>query len=191
MNHKPTVVFDFDGVIHSYKSGWQGAEEIPDPVVPGIAYAIEQLRDLGYNVVVVSTRCSSAQGMGAVRRYLRCHGIVVDDVMAEKPPAICYIDDRAICFDGDAGSLVKKVQSFEPWTKGGKKTDSPVSMLRPCKAKIYERGGFREVTGVFHCWGADFEEFETGPGNYSTAIIELDDGEIVSCVANNVKFLDR
>ena len=40
MSYKPTVVFDFDGVIHSYKSGWRGPENIPDPVVPGIADAI-------------------------------------------------------------------------------------------------------------------------------------------------------
>ncbi len=175
MKHKPTVVFDFDGVIHSYKSGWQGAGEIPDPVVPGIAEAIEQLRGLGYKVVVVSTRCSCVEGLGAVRKYLRDNGIEVDDVMAEKPPAICYIDDRAICFDGDAGSLVNKVQNFEPWTKGEKKTDSPVSMLRPCKANINKHHETREVVGRFHCWGVDYEEFETGPGCYSTAIIELDD----------------
>ncbi len=33
---KQTVVFDFDGVIHSYTSGWKGATVIPDP--PGSRY---------------------------------------------------------------------------------------------------------------------------------------------------------
>lgn len=33
---KQTVVFDFDGVIHSYTSGWHGACVADDPVVPGI-----------------------------------------------------------------------------------------------------------------------------------------------------------
>ena len=28
---KQTVVFDFDGVIHSYISGWEGADVILDP----------------------------------------------------------------------------------------------------------------------------------------------------------------
>ena len=32
---KPIVVLDFDGVIHSYKSGWKGADVIPDEPVPG------------------------------------------------------------------------------------------------------------------------------------------------------------
>ena len=33
-----TVVFDFDGVVHSYTSGWQGEDTIPDPPVPGIKF---------------------------------------------------------------------------------------------------------------------------------------------------------
>ena len=40
---KKTIVFDFDGVIHSYTSGWQGITAIPDPVVPNIQAAINYL----------------------------------------------------------------------------------------------------------------------------------------------------
>lgn len=112
---KKTVVFDFDGVIHSYTSGWKGENVIPDPPVPEIAQAIKSIREAGYEVVVVSTRCKSGVGMGAILQYLEKNGIEVDDVMAEKPPAICYIDDRAICFDGHAETLLDKVMSFKSW----------------------------------------------------------------------------
>lgn len=114
---KKTVVFDFDGVIHSYSSGWKGVEVVPDPPVPGIKEAIDAIRANGYEVVVVSTRCASPYGMGAVRKYLRDNGITVDDVMANKPPAIVYIDDRAICFDGNPSSLLPKIINFKPWNK--------------------------------------------------------------------------
>ena len=39
----PTVSFDFDGVIHSYRSGWKGAAVIPDPPVERIKEVIDQL----------------------------------------------------------------------------------------------------------------------------------------------------
>lgn len=112
-----TVVFDFDGVIHSYKSGWQGETTIPDPPVQGIREAISSIRSAGYAVVVVSTRCSTNAGMKAVNDYLCHNGIVVDSVMREKPPAVCYIDDRAICFDGDSKSLLGKIEKFKPWNR--------------------------------------------------------------------------
>ena len=44
---KKTVVFDFDGVIHSYTSGWQGVCLIPDEPVIGIKEAIESIREAG------------------------------------------------------------------------------------------------------------------------------------------------
>lgn len=115
MGYVPTVVFDFDGVIHSYKSGWKGVDVIPDPVVPGVREVIVALKELGYRVVVVSTRCATPNGMGAIRKYLRDNNIQVDDVMAEKPPALCYVDDRAICFDGNCENLLHSIVNFKPW----------------------------------------------------------------------------
>ena len=114
---KQTVVFDFDGVIHSYTSGWKGADIIPDPPVPGIKEAIEEIRAAGYEVVIVSTRTASPDGWFAVNEWLIDNGIKVDRVCAEKPPAIVYIDDRAICFDGNPDTLLGKIQTFKPWNK--------------------------------------------------------------------------
>lgn len=114
---KQTVVFDFDGVIHSYTSGWQGPTVIADPPVPGIKEAIADIRAAGYEVVIVSTRCATTEGHGAIRAWLIDHGIEVDAVKMEKPPAIVYIDDRAICFDGKPESLLEKIQTFKPWNK--------------------------------------------------------------------------
>lgn len=114
-----TAVFDFDGVIHSYTSGWLGETTIPDPPVPGIREALKEIHGAGYEVVVVSTRCATAKGKGAIEAWLYNNGLreYIDKVCKEKPPAIAYIDDRAICFDGHPENLLKKIQSFEPWYK--------------------------------------------------------------------------
>lgn len=111
----PTVVFDFDGVVHSYKSGWKGVDIIPDPPVPGIAEAIAAVRAAGYRAVIVSTRSAYISGHNAIVDYLHHNNIVVDSVESEKPPAVVYVDDRAICFDGDPTTLLNKIQSFKPW----------------------------------------------------------------------------
>lgn len=187
MQNRQTVVFDFDGVIHSYRSGWKGATIIPDPVVPGIADVIKELMDLGYWVVVVSTRCSAPGGTEAVMKYLDDNSIEVHDVLADKPPAICYIDDRAIRFNGRTEGLVDEIKSFTTWLD---ETDMnpPVKGLRPCNAKVYKDGKYQNVFGWFHRWSESYEEFETGPGNFPVAIIELHDGQTVLCPAENVKF---
>lgn len=114
---KATVVFDFDGVIHSYTSGWYGPSVILDPPVPGIKEAIAEIRAAGYEVVVVSTRCAVIDGLYAIKDYLDKYGIEVDNIQMEKPPATVYIDDRAICFDGNTTTLLSKIQNFKPWNK--------------------------------------------------------------------------
>jgi len=110
-----TVVFDFDGVIHSYTSGWTGVYEAKDPHVAGIRDAIADIRAAGYEVVVVSARCVDETGRSIVQAYLARNKIKVDAVVAHKPPALVYIDDRAICFTGDAAGLLKQVIDFTPW----------------------------------------------------------------------------
>lgn len=65
-----------------------------------------------------------------------------------------------------------------------------VKGLRPCKAIFYKSGKAEDVFGYFHQWGVNYEELETGPGNFTTAIIETHDGCVVSCPAETVQFLD-
>lgn len=117
MTNRKTVVFDFDGVIHSYTSGWKGIDVIPDEPVNGIKEVIENLRDAGYYVAVVTTRATQMKGIEAVWAYLKKYGIKVDSVQSMKPPAICYVDDRAIHFNGDTKSLLEQIQSFKSWTE--------------------------------------------------------------------------
>lgn len=111
---KKTVVFDFDGVIHSYKSGWKGATVIPDEPVEGIKVVIDDLKK-DYKVVVVSTRCFQDGGIEAINEWLIENNIEVDEVAAEKPPAVVYVDDRAICFDGNTDGLAQQIRSFKNW----------------------------------------------------------------------------
>ena len=114
---KKTVVFDFDGVIHSYKSPWVAVDVIPDEPVEGIRETILQLQNEGYEVVIVSTRCRYEEGYRAMQRWLEKYDIYVDKIMSTKPPAIVYIDDRAICFQGTCEGLVDKIKSFKSWTE--------------------------------------------------------------------------
>ena len=106
-----TVCLDFDGVIHSYRSGWQGETTIPDPPIHGVRDAIRQLRRR-YRVVVNSARGATEEGCEAIRRWLEKHDIEVDEVCREKPPAFVYVDDRAIPFTGDWEQAIADINDF-------------------------------------------------------------------------------
>lgn len=160
---KKTVVFDFDGVIHSYTSGWKGASVIPDPPVPGIKEAISDIRCAGYEVVVVSTRCATIEGHGAVRAWLIDNEIEVDAVKMEKPPAVVYIDDRAICFDGEPDNLLNKISGFVPWYANPTKTNADRTRAMS-DDELYEL--FREIydagcnDATSYEWGIHRNSFE-------------------------------
>jgi len=112
---KKTVCLDFDGVIHSYTSGWLGVSCIPDPPVKGTREAIECLRT-DYIVKVYSTRCRVSSGLRAIKEYLAEHFIVVDEVCRYKPPAIIYVDDRGIQFNGNWNETIRAIYGFKLWT---------------------------------------------------------------------------
>ncbi|OPJ58103.1 hypothetical protein [Clostridium oryzae] len=114
MRNKRTIVFDFDGVIHKYNSGWKGVDVIPDEPVEGIRDVIADLRK-DYRVTVVSSRCSRDEGVKAVKQWLKDNDIQVDEVTGVKVPAIAYIDDRAINFNGKADELRDKIRNFRTW----------------------------------------------------------------------------
>ena len=79
-----TICLDFDGVLHSYRSGWCGAEVIPDPPIHGTREAVARLRQQ-YRVVIHSARCHSEEGRKAVEGWLQRHEIMVDEVCEHKP----------------------------------------------------------------------------------------------------------
>src|SRR5262245_22265580 len=106
-----TVCLDFDGVLHSYRSGWRGAEIIPDPPIHGTREAIARLRQQ-YRVVVYSARCRTPEGRQAVEHWLARHDIQVDDICDYKPPALVYVDDRAIRFRGDWEATESEIRQF-------------------------------------------------------------------------------
>lgn len=72
--------------------------------------------------------------------------------------------------------------------------------VKKTRSNVNTKGGYQSPTymeledkgeAVFHQWGSDYEEFDTGAGNYSTAIIELPDGEVKNIPADHIKFIDQ
>lgn len=116
---KETVVFDFDGVIHSYKSGWCGIDKILDEPTDGIDDLLKRIKEAGYRIVIVSSRCREKRGIEAIKKWLEKYDLdqYIDQISMEKVPASVYIDDRAIRFDGKTEGMFEQISTFEPWTK--------------------------------------------------------------------------
>lgn len=135
-SQNPIVLVDFDGVIHSYSSGWQGADVISDPPVEGaIDWLIAHLPVpdalgmsepyKGPEVQIYSARSRQSGGIKAMKAWLVKYGVdewyFRDDILkfpTQKPAAFLTIDDRAICFDGNFPTS-EQILAFEPWNKLG------------------------------------------------------------------------
>jgi hypothetical protein len=66
---KPILVLDFDGVLHSYTSGWQGATTIKDPPTYGMVKFLRMAVD-HFDVQILSSRSKEPAGIDAMKRWL-------------------------------------------------------------------------------------------------------------------------
>jgi hypothetical protein len=118
-----TILVDFDGVIHSYKSGWLGADQIPDAPVPGALDALRIYIEYGYDVCIYSSRSKDPKAVAAMHDWFVKHGfewLFLEQLAfpTEKPPAWLTIDDRCFCFKGRFPST-SDIDSFIPWNQRG------------------------------------------------------------------------
>ncbi len=44
--------------------------------------------------------------------------------------------------------------------------------------------------GIFHQWASSYEESDAGFGNYTVALVELQDGTIIEVLPTNMKFVE-
>jgi hypothetical protein len=133
---KPTLCLDFDGVIHSYDSGWKGAHIASDDPVPDAMKFIINARPF-FDIAVFSSRSGQDGGISAMRQYIHEHLIehlagtmkqhaaeraamnIMEDISfpKEKPPAFLSLDDRAITFNGIFPDI-QALRKFNPWNRG-------------------------------------------------------------------------
>jgi hypothetical protein len=132
---RPTLLCDFDGVINSYSSGWQGIANLPDPPVPGAAAFLINASKY-FDVAVYSSRSRDPAAIEAMREYIRvaiyqefseelkeetASGLSYElieqfDFPTEKPAAFLTLDDRCLTFTGTFPDP-KALREFRPWNK--------------------------------------------------------------------------
>lgn len=93
---KYSLAIDFDGVIHAYTRGFSDGT-IYDAPTAGAQKALIQLSKK-YSLYIYSYRARTKAGHDAIRNYLKKYKIPHGKIVADKPLARFYIDDRAIRF---------------------------------------------------------------------------------------------
>src|SRR5688572_3229856 len=72
ISYPKTICVDFDGVIHSYESGWIEADFIPDPPVEGaLEFIVSVLEDPDLFLQIYSSRSHQQGGIRAMQTWLK------------------------------------------------------------------------------------------------------------------------
>lgn len=102
------LCIDFDGVIHSYKSGWKGATVIPDEPVPGAIEWLVGLLDKGFQPCIYSSRSKTWFGRRAMKKWFD-HWLNNEIAMLEKMP------DSPEKWQNWRWKILGSYSSMEPW----------------------------------------------------------------------------
>jgi hypothetical protein len=202
-DRKPILCVDFDGVIHSYTSPWQGPAIIADDPVPG-AMAWLLACAAYFEVHIYSSRSKEAAGRNAMRNYIAHHSgseTLVSELQfsAEKPPAFLTIDDRAVTFMGGFGSLSpERLLLFKPWNKRGdgelvaeREVPFPESWPDPTPEMREGDTRFEQVWQRIKSWDINVPSVYSGymgaTGNHVRAILDALDAKDPPIVAHDMK----
>jgi|WetSurSiteA1Bulk_404760.scaffolds.fasta_scaffold00112_11 hypothetical protein len=103
--HRKRVMIDLDGTIHKYSQGYLDGSLYDGPF-EGAKKVIDYLRNIGYEIVIFTTRASEENAqefnynldeeLTKIKDWLTKYNIYFDRITAEKLPADFYIDDKAI-----------------------------------------------------------------------------------------------
>lgn len=127
-----TVAFDFDGVIHKYRHGWNDGS-IYDEYNEDVINIMYSLMTSGYSVAIVSTREPNQISEWWNNHQFPMKAIpVINDtkfwsnkeyigVFNKKIPAFVYIDDRGLTFDGNTDDLYNKITTFRTYQESKNK----------------------------------------------------------------------
>lgn len=97
------LCLDFDGVLHQYSSGWQGDDTVADGPMDGAVEACHALAEAGWKLYVLSSRTN----LHPIAAWLAEHGFPPMTLTRRKPIAVCYVDDRAVRYEGNWDTLRK------------------------------------------------------------------------------------
>jgi hypothetical protein len=112
------IALDFDGVLSDY-TGWKGYLAPFDPPVSGAIEAIRDYQDAGLTVAIYTSRADSHASVIRLEQWLTQYGLEKKrisqlEITNKKPPALIYLDDRAMLFTGQFPS-VEEIKSFKTW----------------------------------------------------------------------------
>jgi hypothetical protein len=117
----PTICVDFDGVINPYISGYQGKGNFEKPFSE-VEEVFGRLKEMGWVIIIYTCRREEE----SIKKYLEAYRIPFDYInynprneelgLSNKISADIYLDDRAICFEGEWDGILERILGFRRWS---------------------------------------------------------------------------